>query len=391
LGYTAESLQEFTGWALAKVNTTLAALAAAKPWTRSRTKPKHPPSWAKRICIERGRVLRTPVPLRARLGAVERGRLASRTPVGHPGFRAPSGVRRKVSALMIDHNNPPEPELVTIAQLVRDEAIQPRVDTDSATVIKYREAMRGGASFRAIHVVESPAGERLLVDGWHRIEAAEREGFTKLYAHVWIGSREDAIEFAAQCNARHGLPRNEDDLRKVVTMLRALPKWRQASNVEIAKHVNVSEATVRRLSSSRDEDAGQPIEKARPPSETRRIVRRGGREYPMETRRIGVVEPNTKPDLRKEPEMPPTKPRFVAGTVLAGYIVDIVTFVRRNRIDFTALIIMLIDHAQIKNAEALDQIEEAIAAMRSRKLIATAALDSEAAGQEMSSETEGYL
>jgi hypothetical protein len=193
---------------------------------------------------------------------------------------------------MIDRSHRPTPELIAVAQLVRDEAIQPRLDTDSATVLKYRELMREGASFPPIEVVRTPDGELLLVDGWHRIEAAEREGFTKLYAHVWSGDRNDAIEFAARCNARHGKPRSEDDLKKVVEMLRGLPNWRRASNVEIAKHVGVSEATVRRVQSIlvSDEDVDQPIEKVGAPSETRRMVRRGDQEYPMETRRISAVQ-----------------------------------------------------------------------------------------------------
>src|SRR6516225_8852661 len=132
---------------------------------------------------------------------------------------------------MIDRSRIPTPELVAIDQLVRDEAIQPRVDTDSATVVRYRELMRDGVDLHPIDVVETPDGELLLVDGFHRVSAAEREGFTKLSAKVWPGARDDAIELACRCNARHGLPRTEADLKKVVAMLRALPRWRQASNV----------------------------------------------------------------------------------------------------------------------------------------------------------------
>jgi hypothetical protein len=80
--------------------------------------------------------------------------------------------------------------------------------------------------------------------------------------------------------------------------LRALPQWRQASNVEIAKQIGVSEATVRRaqippeaggLSSSSDEDADNA------PSQTR-VIHRGGQEYQMKVERIGKAqEPAAEP------------------------------------------------------------------------------------------------
>ena len=63
-------------------------------------------------------------------------------------------------------------------------------------------------------------------------------------ARVWTGTRDEAVEFAAQRNAKHGLKRNKADLRKVVSMLIALPEWADKGDREIARHCGISHPTV---------------------------------------------------------------------------------------------------------------------------------------------------
>ena len=175
---------------------------------------------------------------------------------------------------------------------------------NEALVEEYREAMQEGAEFPAIDAIELPDGERLLGDGWHRCGAAERAGRTEFLTYVWRGTYDEAVEFIAKRNARHGERRTMGDLGKAIKILRSLAKCQNASNVEIAKHVGVSEATVRRargeavvadqpileIIGSRtyaylrtlDADAANRIEKIEPTSGRERIiVHRGGREYPM--------------------------------------------------------------------------------------------------------------
>jgi ParB-like nuclease domain len=197
----------------------------------------------------------------------------------------------------------PEPELVDIASLVRDEALQPRAALDEATVVEYLVAMQEGAKFPPVEVVETPDGDLLLVDGWRRVEAAERGEYTKLYARVWTGTRDEAIEFAAQRNAKHGLKRNEADLRKVVSMLIALPRWAQASNVKIAKHVGVSEWTIRHLRGDlEDEGTGAPA--ISDPAQTR-VVHRRDQTYPIKVGRIGKAqERESEPATESDPAEP---------------------------------------------------------------------------------------
>jgi hypothetical protein len=73
-------------------------------------------------------------------------------------------------------------------------------------------------------------------------------------------------------------------------VLVALSKWRQRSNVEIAKHIGVGEATVRRIYLRHsDEDAETSVPAIDDPTVTR-IVHRGGQEYPMKAGRIGKTQ-----------------------------------------------------------------------------------------------------
>jgi hypothetical protein len=206
---------------------------------------------------------------------------------------------------MLDRSRLPAPQLIAIAQLVREEALQPRVGVDPATVLKYRELMRDGVVFQPLDVVGTPDGELLLVDGWHRVEAAERENIDKLRVRVWPGSREDAVEFAAQCNARHGLPRSEADLSKVVAMLIALPKWRQAVDGDIAKHIHASRATVQRVRNKppsillSEQDADKPLktnERAIDDPAQTRTVTRGDKQYPMKIGGISAAQRKVEPE-----------------------------------------------------------------------------------------------
>jgi hypothetical protein len=204
-----------------------------------------------------------------------------------PRFGAPLSPCGQVpGGVMLDRAVQPDLEVIDIDRLIRDEALQPRAGTDEATVAEYQHAMREGAKFPPVRVVETPDGALRLVDGWHRVEAAERGAYTKLYARVWTGTHDEDVEFAATCNTKHGLRRSEADLAKVVAMLVALSKWRQASNVEIAKHIGVGEATIRRVYLRHsDED----VDAISDPAQTR-IVRRGAQQYPMKVARIGRAQ-----------------------------------------------------------------------------------------------------
>jgi transposase len=230
-----------------------------------------------------------------------------------------------------DPANQPEAEQVKLSALILDERLQPRAGVDPDTVAEYEDAMRRGVEFEALWAIEVEDRDHgiHLVDGWQRRDAAGRLGLGEFPVRVWTGTWDEAVEFAAQCNARHGHPRTRADLAKTIAMLRALPQWRERSNVEIAKHVGVSEMTIRRAQAATAggeadadsrfylrqgvEDADKPLiqNEATPeeavnrsePEPKRITVKRGDQEYSMTRPR--PAERKVEAETQSEPEAKP--------------------------------------------------------------------------------------
>src|SRR5690606_22752021 len=102
---------------------------------------------------------------------------------------------------------------ITIAEVVLDKSIYPRTQGDAATVQRYAEAMGDGAEFPPI-VLET--GTKRLIDGWHRLHAAQQLGWTTIQAD-WhtIPADTDPRLYAASLSAKHGLPIADADLRQL--------------------------------------------------------------------------------------------------------------------------------------------------------------------------------
>jgi adenylylsulfate kinase len=117
-----------------------------------------------------------------------------------------------------------------------------------------------------------------LVDGFHRIAATRKIGARKITVQVFEGSLEEARWDSYRANSTHGLRRTIVDLEAVITRVLEHPKSQHLSNNQIARHLDLPEATFRRwrkrLSSSADEDAT-------------RLAVRGGATYMIKIAQIG--------------------------------------------------------------------------------------------------------
>ena len=133
---------------------------------------------------------------------------------------------------------------IRIADIRRDGATQPRSGLDAQHVEDLIQALTDGATLPAIDVMFDGTFYWLF-DGYHRTEAHERLGRTKIFANVHQGEQADAQWASYAANKAHGLKRsNEDKKRQVLAALRHA-KAPTFSNREIARHIGVDEGTIR--------------------------------------------------------------------------------------------------------------------------------------------------
>ena len=142
--------------------------------------------------------------------------------------------------------------MVRIEDLEVDWGVQPRNGPpDPETVEAYARDMDAGERFPPPVVFRTEDGRMLLVEGRHRTRGAARNGRDTIECVIVDGTREEAIEYAAACNTRHGKPRSREDLEKAIENLFALPKYAHMSDREIALlarcHHNVVGSVRRRL------------------------------------------------------------------------------------------------------------------------------------------------
>jgi hypothetical protein len=176
------------------------------------------------------------------------------------------------------------PLTVSAAQLDIDPDIQIRVyGLDQDRVEQYRRAMHAGDEFPP--VVAFWDGDVLrLADGFHRVAALPTTRVT-IRAEIRTGGYEAAAEYAATCNAYHGLSLSRADKREAVRRLLHLHP--EESSRSIARSVGVSHPFVEKI---RRRIGANPDE---------RVVQRGDQTYT-----VSVQSEEVKSEESAEPEHP---------------------------------------------------------------------------------------
>jgi len=122
-----------------------------------------------------------------------------------------------------------------------DKRFQARAQHSFDAVADYAEEWSAGGAdalppVRLVVIDNAPAA--VVVDGWHRVMAAERAGFTSIRAEVLLGDTALAFREAAAANTKHGVRRTNADKRMSVgLMLQAKPT---ATAIEVAAHCGVT-------------------------------------------------------------------------------------------------------------------------------------------------------
>lgn len=127
-----------------------------------------------------------------------------------------------------------------IESLTVDFSLQQRKGMDASVVAEYAECF---SDLPAIHVV-SDGSTHYVVDGFHRVAAAQKVGAGCIRAVVARGTLRDAVLASVGANAAHGLRRTNADKRKAVRTLLEDEEWGGWSNREIARRCHVSDVTV---------------------------------------------------------------------------------------------------------------------------------------------------
>ena len=126
--------------------------------------------------------------------------------------------------------------------ITKDIKLSPRIDTGvNADVVEDYAACYD--RLPAIVVFKLPdKANYVLVDGWHRLTAAERLDLDMVDAEVRYGSLDEAKEYALLANLRHGQPLTRKEKRHVIEEFLKLHPER--SNNWIAEDLGISKATV---------------------------------------------------------------------------------------------------------------------------------------------------
>jgi|GEM_PF-2694443 len=141
---------------------------------------------------------------------------------------------------------------LTLGSLVLDPALQCRAGIDHDTVSEYCDLMRAGKTFPPIEVIQCASQGNLVVDGWHRVQAAKEAAYAKnlglsdvtIDAKVAEGTFRDALLIAVQANGDHGLRRTNADRRKAVRALLRDAEWCALSSRDLAALAKVSHTFV---------------------------------------------------------------------------------------------------------------------------------------------------
>lgn len=179
---------------------------------------------------------------------------------------------------------------------------------DNATLEEYRDAMDAGATFPPIFVVED--GDNLwLVDGFHRVAAAQKLGRKTIDANVREGTLEEAQWLA--CSANRGLLRNTLDKQNAIIAALKHPRSRGLSDRAIGVHCGVSHHTVaavriRQAQNLENQEVGKlPSSKSGSDSSKKRTERGGIAAGPSPVATARKHEALIASIMPKQPEPPP--------------------------------------------------------------------------------------
>ncbi len=128
-----------------------------------------------------------------------------------------------------------ETSMVALPELVLIPELSPRARLDEETIIRYME------SFESLPPVRVQAGTNVVVDGYHRVEAAIRLGLEQIRVREEPIGDEELRLVAGLANVQHGQPLSRTERNQLaVALVRNYGKLRE----EVGKLLGVSPSAV---------------------------------------------------------------------------------------------------------------------------------------------------
>lgn len=143
-----------------------------------------------------------------------------------------------------------------ISEIEATAATQVRVRLDPDAIDEFSQAIKDGAPFPPIVVFAENGSQRyVLADGFHRLAAAKKIGREQIGAKVKEGGMREALHYALQANAEHGVRRTDADKRHAVEMALKDPEYREWSLRDIGDLCRVSHTLVRTVKDEQNRKA----------------------------------------------------------------------------------------------------------------------------------------
>lgn len=126
------------------------------------------------------------------------------------------------------------------SEIRQDGETQHRTRANELVISRYAELMAEGTVFPPLKVWFDGV-DYWLSDGFHRLAAADKAGITSIRCEVHLGSVDDARWDSYSANGDHGLKLTALEAKRVVQNALLHARSAHLSNMEISRHLSVSE------------------------------------------------------------------------------------------------------------------------------------------------------
>lgn len=198
-------------------------------------------------------------------------------------------------------------DIVAIDKIRTDGGTQPRSCMFQSKIDEYAEVISEGGNLPPVTVFYDGT-EYWLADGFHRLGAHKALGLTDIEADIHQGDKRAARLYSFGANRDHGLPRTNEDKRRVVRAMLLDWEWSKWPQTDIAAACGVSQPLVSKMAKELGESSSYNDNKMRE-------VTRNGVTYLQNTANIGKPLPaSLEPEVRPNHERPDQK--FIDETTI---------------------------------------------------------------------------